>query len=177
MPYSEVSRGDHMSPLSLSILMEDLKQKLVELVERNLPDEEHFLVDLQVTPKKDQMNLNILIDADQGLTIDTCAKVSRLVSDEIDALDLIDSAYRIEVSSPGVDFPLSSVRQYRKNVGRELKVLLSDGKEQKGKLIEANENGIILSVNVKEKGKKAVEKELPIAYDEIKKSVVQVSFK
>ncbi|NVK50432.1 MAG: ribosome maturation factor RimP [Cyclobacteriaceae bacterium] len=157
--------------------MEDLKQKLVELVERNLPDEEHFLVDLQVTPKKDQMNLNILIDADQGLTIDTCAKVSRLVSDEIDALDLIDSAYRIEVSSPGVDFPLSSVRQYRKNVGRELKVLLSDGKEQKGKLIEANENGIILSVNVKEKGKKAVEKELPIAYDEIKKSVVQVSFK
>lgn len=166
-----------MSPLSLSILMEDLKQKLVELVERNLPDEEHFLVDLQVTPKKDQMNLNILIDADQGLTIDTCAKVSRLVSEEIDALDLIDSAYRIEVSSPGVDFPLSSVRQYRKNVGRELKVLLSDGKEQKGKLIEANENGIILSVKVKEKGKKAVEKELPIAYDEIKKSVVQVSFK
>lgn len=177
MPYSEVSRGDHMSPLSLSILMEDLKQKLVELVERNLPDEEHFLIDLQVTPKKDQMNLNILIDADQGLTIDTCAKVSRLVSEEIDALDLIDSAYRIEVSSPGVDFPLSSVRQYRKNVGRELKVLLSDGKEQKGKLIEANENGIILSVKVKEKGKKAVEKELPIAYDEIKKSVVQVSFK
>ncbi|TFV93711.1 ribosome maturation factor RimP [Algoriphagus kandeliae] len=157
--------------------MEDLKQKLIELVERNLPDEEHFLVDLQLTPKKDQMNLNILIDADQGLTIDSCAKVSRLVSEEIEALDLIDSAYRIEVSSPGVDFPLSSIRQYRKNVGRELKVLLADGKEQKGKLLEVNVEGILLSVKVKEKGKKAVEMELPIAYDEIKKSVVQVSFK
>ncbi|MCS5491248.1 ribosome maturation factor RimP [Algoriphagus limi] len=157
--------------------MEDLKQKLIELVERNLPDEEHFMVDLQLTPKKDQLNLNILIDADQGLTIDSCAKVSRSVSEEIETLDLIDSAYRIEVSSPGVDFPLSSVRQYRKNVGRELKVLLADGKEQKGKLVEANDNGILLSVKVKEKGKKAVEVETPISYVEIKKSVVQVSFK
>ncbi|NVJ85498.1 MAG: ribosome maturation factor RimP [Algoriphagus sp.] len=157
--------------------MEDLKRKLTELVERNLPDEEHFLVDLQLTPKKDQLNLNILIDADQGLTIDSCAKVSRLVSQEIEALDLIDSAYRIEVSSPGVDFPLSSLRQYRKNVGRELKVLTTDGKEQKGKLLEANEDGILLAVKVKEKGKKAVEQELPIAYGDIKKSVVQVSFK
>jgi ribosome maturation factor RimP len=99
------------------------------------------------------------------------------VSGEIEALELIDSAYRIEVSSPGVDFPLSSERQYRKNVGRELKVFLQDGKELKGKLISVSESGIVLEAKMKEKGKKAVLQEVNVAFEDIKKSVVQVSFK
>jgi Uncharacterized protein conserved in bacteria len=99
------------------------------------------------------------------------------VSGEIEALELIDSAYRIEVSSPGVDFPLSSERQYRKNIGRELKVFLQDGKELKGKLISVSESGIVLEAKMKEKGKKAVLQEVNVAFEDIKKSVVQVSFK
>jgi len=99
------------------------------------------------------------------------------VSGEIEALELIDSAYRIEVSSPGVDFPLSSERQYRKNFGRELKVFLQDGKELKGKLIAVSESGIVLEAKMKEKGKKAVLQEVNVAFEDIKKSVVQVSFK
>lgn len=157
--------------------MNDLKDRLEALVLENLPDESHFLVDLQLTSKSNQLLLNILIDADAGLTIDSCAKVSRAVSAEIEALELIDSAYRIEVSSPGVDFPLSSERQYRKNIGRELKVFLQEGKELKGKLISVSESGIVLEAKMKEKGKKAVLQEVSVAFEDIKKSVVQVSFK
>jgi ribosome maturation factor RimP len=157
--------------------MNDLKDRLEALVIDCLPDEGHFLVDLQLTSKSNQLLLNILIDADTGLTIDSCAKVSRAVSGEIEALELIDSAYRIEVSSPGVDFPLSSERQYRKNIGRELKVFLQDGKELKGKLISVSESGIVLEAKMKEKGKKAVLQEVNVAFEDIKKSVVQVSFK
>ncbi|WP_026947580.1 ribosome maturation factor RimP [Algoriphagus marincola] len=157
--------------------MNDLKDRLEALVIDCLPDESHFLVDLQLISKSNQLLLNILIDADAGLTIDSCAKVSRAVSGEIEALELIDSAYRIEVSSPGVDFPLSSERQYRKNIGRELKVFLQDGKELKGKLISVSESGIVLEAKMKEKGKKAVLQEVNVAFEDIKKSVVQVSFK
>ena len=108
--------------------MNDLKDRLETLVIDCLPDESHFLVDLQLTSKSNQLLLNILIDADAGLTIDSCAKVSRAVSGEIEALELIDSAYRIEVSSPGVDFPLSSERQYRKKF-REGVESISSGRE------------------------------------------------
>lgn len=157
--------------------MSGLKETLAELVEKHLPDESHFLVELSMGTKGEQTTLNILIDADQGVTIDTCAKVSRAVSDEIEAKELIDNAYRIEVSSPGVDYPLSSKRQYQKNIGRTLKVSLEEGKEAKGKLTNVTDQGIVLLVAKKEKGKKATEEETSIPFEDIKKSVVQVSFK
>ncbi len=157
--------------------MSDLKGTLAQIVEKHLPDESHFLVDLSLGQKGNQSTLNILIDADQGVTIEACAKVSRAVSDEIESQNLIEDAYRIEVSSPGVDFPLTGKRQYMKNVGRTLKVLLVSGQEVKGKLKEADDANITMLVSKKEKGKKAQEEEVSLSYEDIKKSVVQVSFK
>ncbi len=121
--------------------------------------------------------LNLLIDSDQGVTIQTCARISRLVSEELEAKGMMPEAYTIEVSSPGVDYPLSSKRQYSKNIGRELKVNLSADKEVVGKLLEVDNSGIKMLVKRKEKGKKATEEELIIPFEEVKKSIVQVSFK
>lgn len=121
--------------------------------------------------------LNLLIDSDQGLTIESCARVSRLVSEELEAMEIMPDAYTIEVSSPGLDYPLSSKRQYLKNIGRELKVNLSTDKEVVGKLLEVDDAGIKMLVKKKEKGKKATEEELTIPFEEVKKSIVQVSFK
>ncbi|MDF2158926.1 ribosome maturation factor RimP [Algoriphagus sp. CAU 1675] len=157
--------------------MSDLKYALEEIVEKYLPGEDHFVVAVDFSQKGGKGVLHILIDADQGVTIDTCAKVSRDVADEIEARDLIESAYTLEVSSPGVDYPLGSKRQYQKNVGRELKVLLQSGQDILGKLEEVTDTGITLRVKKKEKGKKAVEEAVSFPFEEIKKSIVQVSFK
>jgi ribosome maturation factor RimP len=157
--------------------MTGLKLSIEELVEKHLPDDTHFLVEVKMEEKAGKTRLLILIDADQGVTIQTCAKVSRAVSEEIESNELIEQAYLLEVSSPGLDYPLSSMRQYQKNVGRNLKVFLNSGTEISGKLLEAQETAIKLLVKKKEKGKKAFEEELLIHTEEIKKSNVQVSFK
>lgn len=155
----------------------NLKQTIEEIVEKHLPDESHFVVEVQINEKGAKKVLNILIDADQGVNIDSCAKVSRAVSEEIEAKDLMDNAYVMEVSSPGVDYPLNSRRQYQKNIGRNLKVYLEDNSDFEGRLKEVDQRGISLSINKKEKGKKATEEIIDVPFDQIKKSIVLVSFK
>ncbi|WP_026953010.1 ribosome maturation factor RimP [Algoriphagus mannitolivorans] len=157
--------------------MAGLKQAIEELVLKHLPDDSHFLVEVKMEDKAGKTKLLILIDGDQGVTIETCALVSRRVSDELETNELIDQAYLLEVSSPGLDYPLGSTRQYQKNIGRDLKILLESGSELSGKLLEAQDDAVKLLVKKKEKGKKATEEELMIPTKEIKKSIVQVSFK
>lgn len=175
--YSKVSGGDNKSPLSLLKSMSELSKAIRELVEKHLPDDSHFLVDLKVEEVSGKTKVLILIDADQGVTIQACARVSRKVSEELEANEIIGDAYVLEVSSPGVDFPLSNMRQYQKNIGRELKLSLITGTDVVGKLLELDEEKIKLLVKKKEKGKKATEEELVFPFSEIKKSIVQVSFK
>lgn len=166
-----------MSPLLLCFTMSDLKHTIQTIVEKHLPDENHFIVEVKMVEKNGKTLLNILMDSDEGVTIDACARLSRNVSGELEENEIMPEAYTIEVSSPGLDYPLSSERQYRKNIGRELKVSHSGDKEEIGKLLEVTEEGIKLLVKRKEKGKKATEEELMIPFGEVKKSVVQVSFK
>lgn len=157
--------------------MSRLSQEIENLVLKNLPDESHFIVDIKLEEKADKMRLLILIDADQGVNIETCAKLSRSISEELETNDLIEGAFVLEVSSPGLDLPLISPRQYRKNIGRGVKILLDSGLEFTGRLTEVSEDGIKLLVRKKEKGKKATEEEMIVVFTEIKKTIVQVSFK
>ena len=166
-----------MSPLLLCFTMSDLKHTIQTIVEKHLPDENHFIVEVRMAEKNGKTLLNILMDSDEGVTIEACARLSRNVSGELEENEIMPEAYTIEVSSPGLDYPLSSERQYKKNIGRELKVNHSGDKEEIGKLLEVTAEGIKLLVKRKEKGKKATEEELMIPYGEVKKSVVQVSFK
>lgn len=154
-----------------------LNHILEEIVIKHLPDESHFLVDIQLVEKGSKPQLKVLIDADEGVSIENCAFVSRMVGEEIEAKELLPEAYILEVSSPGIDFPLSSKRQYAKNIGRNLKLTFDDGKETEGKLLEVGVSEIKLMTKFKEKGKKAQEQELTIPFEQIKKSIVLVSFK
>ncbi|RIW16173.1 ribosome maturation factor RimP [Algoriphagus lacus] len=157
--------------------MTGLRQTIEKLVEKHLPDESHFVVEVKVEDKAGKTHVLILIDADQGVTIEACAKVSRAISEELETNELLGEAYVLEVSSPGLDYPLSSQRQYQKNIGRELKVMLNSGTDVSGKLLEADSERVKLLVKKKEKGKKATEEEITLPVMEIKKSIVQVSFK
>jgi ribosome maturation factor RimP len=176
-PYSKVSGGDNKSPLSLFKPMTELRQAIGKLVEKHLPDETHFVVEVKMEEIAGKTKVLILIDADQGVTIQACARVSRKVSEELEENEILGDAYVLEVSSPGVDFPLNSMRQYQKNIGRELKVTLTSGVDILGKFLEMDDERLKLLVKKKEKGKKATEEEILVPFAEIKKSIVQVSFK
>lgn len=176
-PYSKVSGGDNKSPLSLFIPMIELKQAIGKLVEKHLPDDSHFVVDVKVEEIAGKTKVLILMDADQGVTIQACSRLSRMVSEELEANEMIGDAYVLEVSSPGVDFPLNTKRQYQKNIGRELKLSLHSGIDILGKFLEMDDECVKLLVKNKEKGKKATEEVVQFPFAEIKKSIVQVSFK
>jgi ribosome maturation factor RimP len=156
--------------------MSDLKHVILDLVEKHLPDEEHFIVEVKIDRVADKTKILILVDADQGMTIAACASLSRALSGELETNELLEEAYTLEVSSPGLDYPLTEKRQYLKNIGRTLKVFLLTGEEVSGKLKEVEEQGIKLVVTKKEKGKKSVEEEHSFSFKELKKSIVQVSF-
>ena len=90
--------------------------------------------------------------------------------------DLIDYAYVLEVSSPGLDHPIKLKRQYAKNVGRKLSLKLMSGEEFKGKLVEVNETSLEVLMEKKVQKKKEVE-QVNVLLEEIEKAKVLVSFK
>mgnify|MGYP001793886952 CR=1 FL=1 len=156
--------------------MKNLQTIIQRLAKENLAHKEHFIVDVKVSAEKGPSKVSILLDGDNGVTIDDCVNLSRAVGHILEEEELMESKYTLEVTSPGVDFPLSSLRQYRKNVGRKLRITLKEGKDLKGVLKEVDEQKILIDKEVK-KGKKIMHEPLAVAFDEINKTIVQVSFK
>ncbi len=143
-----------------------------------IDQEKYFLVDIQATSAGSRGKLVVLLDGDEGIDIDVCGEVSRQLGQLIEEQDLMPEAYILEVSSPGIDFPLQSVRQYRKNIGREVKILLQDGKEVKGHLLTVDDTQVVIKEVKKIKGHKKPEiLETAVTYENIKKTNVLVSFK
>ncbi|NQZ75200.1 MAG: ribosome maturation factor RimP [Ekhidna sp.] len=130
-------------------------------------DESLFLVDVIVKGNVGNQKVLIFIDGDNGLSIDQCSLVSRAVGNEIEDQDLMEGKYTLEVSSPGLDFPISLHRQYVKNIGRNLELETIAGEKIEGELIEVTESSIL----VKSKSERS------FLLDEIKQSKVKVSFK
>lgn len=156
----------------------DLKQTIADFVAETLKDPQYYVVAVNIRGNaQGAQKITVLLDGDKGIGIDTCAEVSRALGQFLDEKDLITAAYLLEVSSPGIDYPLSGTRQYLKNIGRELKVQLKDGKEITGILIAVVGENIALDVTIKEKGKKARIETQAISLDEVVKAVVQISFK
>jgi len=150
------------------------KEKIAQIVEQMTEGTPLYIVDVKTNAGKTAEKISILIDTDQGVTIDECAAISRALGQKIEEEELLDHAYTLEVSSPGVDEPLKLVRQYIKNIGRRLHVTLNDNSIQEGKLEEIKEESIVVSTVDKNK-KGEILKEIP--FKEIKKSNVIVSFK
>jgi ribosome maturation factor RimP len=151
----------------------DLKEKIKELAQANLSDTAHFLVDVIVSKHK-PMKFTVILDGDNGITIDDCAHLSNKVNDVLG--DLVDEQYALEVSTPGLDHPLKLHRQFVKNVGRDLKVHTVNKKVIAGKLTAADAEKVILETENKE-GKKGETKLMEIPFREIEKAFVTVSFK
>ncbi len=152
-----------------------ITDKVTALVNEKIADREDlFLVGVKMYPNG---KLEVLVDGDNGVSIQDCAAISRHVGFHLEEEDAIDHAYRLEVSSPGIDAPLTSIRQYRKNIGRNIEVKLQDGLIKTGKLLEVSTDHITIGEKTKEKGKKAIEQQSNIPFDHIITTKVLISFK
>ena len=127
-----------------------------------------FLVDVKVKGNTGNQKVLVFVDGDGGISIDECSRISRKIGADLEEKDIMPGKYTLEVSSPGLDFPLTLHRQYVKNVGRSLQVELINGQKEEGELLEVTKDAIIL------KGKKVTQS---LSFEEIKQSKVKVSFK
>jgi len=152
-----------------------VEKRVRELVEEKIVDRpELFLVDVKMLPNN---KLIIHVDGDEGISIQDCVAISRHVGFHLEEENTIETAYNLEVSSPGVGEPLLLHRQYSKNIGRELSIKLAGGDKKEGKLIEVGEAAITIEEQVKEKGKKVQLVSSQVALNDITETKVLISFK
>ncbi len=129
--------------------MQILAEEIRELVEPLLEREGVELVDLELKGPPGRQILRIFIDEEGGITIDRCTEISRKLSDLLDRKDPIPGRYTLEVSSPGIDRPLRQPRDFRRNVGRTVRVEVREGEATRyveGVIVEAAEEHLELEV-------------------------------
>lgn len=151
--------------------MTDILDKITLLAEPLLEGSDMFIVSIKNKPTN---NIKLYLDADSGLSIEKSAKVNRALYKLIEEQELFpDGDFSLEVSSPGIDEPLVSDRQYKKNVGRKVAVTLNDETEKVGLLKEVDDSSIVIEVKLpKKQGVESIT--IPLA--DVKKTVVQISF-
>lgn len=132
----------------------------------------YFLVELSIKPTN---NIKVFVDADQGAAIDQLSRINRALYKWIEETMFPNGDFSIEVSSPGLDEPLRMDRQYQKNIGRYVEVLLKTGIKREGKLISSSENEIVVEEE-KGHGKKKEIIQHKILKEEIKTTKIQVKF-
>ncbi len=124
--------------------MKTVLDKVTQIVTAALVREQVELVDLQLKGRSGSQVLKVYIDGEAPVTLDRCTQVSRSLSDELDIADVIPGKYRLEVSSPGVDRPLQTERDFQRNLNKDVEILL-DGEEQgsfKGKVVSVGDEGV-----------------------------------
>jgi ribosome maturation factor RimP len=128
---------------------------------------EDVVIDTAVRPPR----ITVVADGDDPLDLDSIAELSRSASDVLDRIDT--PPYVLEVTSPGVDRPLTSEKHYRRARGRKVELTLSDGSQLTGRLGEIRGGTVRLVVREGAKANFSI-RELPV--DGITKAVVQVEF-
>src|SRR4026207_1850959 len=132
----------------------------------------YFLVEVSIKPTN---NIKVFVDADQGAAIDQLSKINRALYKWIEENLFPNGDFSIEVSSPGLDEPLKLNRQYVKNIGRFVEVLLKNGIKKEGKLLSVSDDEIVVEEQ-KGHGKKKELIEHIILKQEIKTTKVQIKF-
>ena len=145
-----------------------LSEVLAPIVEQTGADLEN--VDVSKAGKRSVVR--VVVDRDGGVSMDDVADVSRAVSEALDALDeaepgALGPSYVLEVTSPGVDRPLTQPRHWRRNVGRLVAVVLREGPNVTGRITAADEDAVTLDVD-------GTERTVPLA--DLVRGTVQVEF-
>ena len=154
----------------------NFNQKVQDLL--SLALEQHpniFLVDFKIATDK---SIKVILDGDKEVNVKDCISISRAIEG---ALNRDEDDFSLEVASAGVGSPLKLPRQYRKNLGRKLEVISSDGLKFMGELTHVKEDTIELQWKQREpkpigKGKVTVTKNKILTFDEISQTKVMIKF-
>ena len=151
-------------------LIKALEDKTLSLIEA---DKDLFLVEVRIKPTN---NIKIYIDGDQGVSVDKLVSYNRKLYRQLEEEGVFPNGdFSLELSSPGLDEPLKLHRQYLKNVGRNVEVVLLEGQKLEGTLKAVSETQIDIEI-VKGKGKKAVTELHAVPFSTIKTTKVQIKF-
>lgn len=154
-------------------MSQDIQIQTIEKILAPLLVDDVFLVSIKIKPTN---NIKIFLDADNGLSIEKCIKINRALYKIIEETSVYpDGDFSLEVSSPGVGEPLQLLRQYKKNIGRNIELLLNNEEIIEGKLIAATDDIITIQV-VKGKGKKTTIEDIDTNCTDIKQAKVQIKF-
>lgn len=134
-----------------------------------------FLIDLKISAGDD---ITVILDGDNGVSVQDCLDASRAIEFN---MDREEHDFSLQVMSAGLSESLAIPRQFQKNIGREIEVLLNDSTKTEGELVKVDEEKITLLLRYRKpkdigKGKVDVEEEKEIPYSEIKKALVVIKF-
>jgi len=149
-----------------------LKDQISELVTPAVSDLGFYLEDVHVATPGSHRIVTCIVDGDASLNLDQVTSVSRLISELLDeAAFMGETPFTLEVTSPGVDRPLTQPRHFAKNVDRLLKIIKLDGGEITGRILSNTDKDVTLTVAVKKEIREEV-----ITLADIKRAVVEIEF-
>ena len=124
-----------------------------------------YLEDVTIISAGRRSMLTVIVDGDTHLSLDQVTSATKAIGEIVESIQSLgETPFTLEVTSPGLDRPLTKVRHWQKNINRLVKVVLLDGSEIKGRIKDVNE----VSARVDEKN---------INYSDIKRATLEVEFK
>ena len=149
-----------------------LSEKIIELVQPAVEKAGFFLEDVHVVSPGKHRIITCIVDGQTPLNLDQVTSVSRDISELLDLADFMDdAAFTLEVTSPGVDRPLTLPRHWHKNVNRLVKVVNQDGSVINGRVTTVEESQVILVEDIKGKTKEHL-----VHFANIKRATVEIEF-
>jgi ribosome maturation factor RimP len=147
--------------------------QVIELLDDEFARAGYEIEDVLIDGRAKPPRITVIADGDTALDLDTVAALSRSASSLLDAVDNIDGGYVLEVSSPGVDRPLTSEKHFRRARGRKVELAMTDGTQVTGRVGEMRDGTLSLVVRDDKSRDWAVH---PVSLDEIVNAIVQVEF-
>ncbi len=149
--------------------------RIQNIAAEKLAESTNFIVDITV---KSGNKITVLLDNDQGVSISDCVAMSRHIESN---LDREAEDFELNVMSPGLSEPFKILRQYQKNIGKQVDIVTKEGKKLSGKLLKANDLGIEVESKSKErvegkKGKQLIMSKINLTFNQIKETKIVISF-
>ncbi|CAN2207231.1 ribosome maturation protein RimP [Candidatus Nanopelagicaceae bacterium] len=148
-----------------------LKDSIADLIRPVVEDAGFFLEDVFTSNPGNHRIVTCMVDGLKPLSLDEVTVVSRSISEILDETPLLTEAFTLEVTSPGIERPITLPRHWTKNLTRIVKVVLNDDTEVSGRLTEFDETRAILIENIKGRMKSH-----EVNFADIKRANVEIEF-
>jgi ribosome maturation factor RimP len=122
-----------------------IKQKIEDLLRPEIESLGAQLIEFSVRGERTGKVVEVFVDTDEGVTAEKCAEISRIISPILDGLDEFQGKYNLVVSSPGIDRPLKFLKQYKRNIGRNISLKVKNETAKiDGELSEVHPDSIVV---------------------------------